>query len=280
MLVKGLRSSPSDRFPEHSGKGVDLRQAVVLACEKLALQGCGAVGESRQEMSPDGPADIQDMRIIHSALRRDLERTTIVASDPALLTDTRRQALGEHTAWMMHTLHRHHSGEDAEVWPEMRRRNPAAGALLDRMDADHRQIAEPMDELESVGSRFGAGTADASELLAAVARLKEPLLPHLAREEQEMMPVVAQSMTHREWHALTQRAFVKGKPVKELAMEGHWVLDNAPTRDRDRMVTVLPAVPRWVLLNLMGGPYRRKRETLWAGTPAADLAPLSIDDCR
>ncbi|MBF8189070.1 hemerythrin domain-containing protein [Nonomuraea sp. K274] len=97
-------------------------------------------------MNHDGPADIQDMRIVHSALRRDLERTRMVASDPALLTDSRRQAIGTHLAWLMHTLHRHHSGEDEQVWPEIRRRDPSAAALLDQMDADHRRLAGPMEE--------------------------------------------------------------------------------------------------------------------------------------
>ncbi|TCC24392.1 hypothetical protein [Kribbella sindirgiensis] len=63
----------------------------------------------------DRPADIDDMRIVHSALRRDLERVRIVASDPELLTESRRQAIGEHVVWLTHTLHRHHHGEDEHV---------------------------------------------------------------------------------------------------------------------------------------------------------------------
>jgi hypothetical protein len=224
----------------------------------------------------DRPADIQDMRIVHSALRRDLERVRMVASDPALLTEPRRRAIGAHLGWLMHTLHRHHSGEDEHVWPEIRRRDPSAAALLDQMDADHRSIAQPMEDIENVAEPFGAGTVPASGMLKTLARLQDVLLPHLAREEQEMMPVVAKVLSYDEWSELGHRAFVRGKPLPHLAMEGHWVLDNANPEDRARIVTVLPAVPRFVLLNFLGGPYAKKRNALWTGTPAADLAPLPI----
>ncbi|TCO15688.1 hypothetical protein EV652_12161 [Kribbella steppae] len=69
------------------------------------------------------------------------------------------------------------------------------------MDADHRSIAEPMQDIENVGGPFGAGTVPASDLLDRLARLHAVLLPHLAREEQEMMPVVAQLLSYDEWRA-------------------------------------------------------------------------------
>ncbi|WP_236052193.1 hemerythrin domain-containing protein [Nonomuraea cypriaca] len=163
-------------------------------------------------------------------------------------------------------MHRHHSGEDEQVWPEIRRRDPSAAALLDQMDADHRRLAGGMEDLEAVAGSFGAGTVPTSEILTELARLQEVLLPHLAREEQEMMPVLAQVLTHGEWHELSHRAFVKGKSLQNLAMEGHWVLDNATPEDRARMLTVLPAVPRFLLLRFLGGPYARKFEALWGGS--------------
>jgi hypothetical protein len=217
------------------------------------------------------------MRIVHSALRRDLERTWIVLSDPALLTDRRRRAIGDHLVWLMHALHRHHTGEDEQVWPEVRRRESSAGPLLDEMDADHRRIAEPIKEIEEIGPSFSAGTVSAPEMLAALARLEEALLPHLAREEREMMPVVAQVLSGTEWKRLGHSAFIKGKPFLDLAVEGHWVIDNALQADRKRMVTELPAVPRFILLHFLGGPYARRFKALWDGTPAAAVPPLTAE---
>ncbi|TCC24393.1 hypothetical protein E0H50_32650 [Kribbella sindirgiensis] len=59
------------------------------------------------------------------------------------------------------------------------------------MDGDHRSIGRPMRDIEDAGEPFGAGTIPASELLDRLTRLQTVLLPHLAREEEEMMPVVA-----------------------------------------------------------------------------------------
>ena len=50
---------------------------------------------------------------------------------------TQRVALADHLVWMMQFLHIHHSGEDRGLWPLVRELNPAAGPLLDAMDADH-----------------------------------------------------------------------------------------------------------------------------------------------
>lgn len=229
-------------------------------------------------MSPNsvGPA-ARDMRIVHSALRRDLERARVVLSEPSLITDRRRRALSEHLAWMMHTLHGHHSGEDKHIWPEIRIREPAAGALLDDMDADHRRIHGPIDDLEAVAASYGTGTASESEVLASLSALEASLLPHLVREEREMMPMVDRTLSEREWETLSDRAFMKSKGVRELAMEGHWVIDNASPDDRQYMLAKLPAVPRFVLLRLMGGPYHRRVSGLWKGTLASGLPPLSID---
>lgn len=220
------------------------------------------------------PADIRDMGIVHSALRRDLERVRIVLTTPGALTDERRRAVGEHLVWMMHSLHTHHTGEDNHLWPEIRRREPSAGALLDVMDADHHRIAEPMREIQQVGSQFAAGTVDAAEVLATLDKLEAALLPHLAREEQQMMPVVAQVLTDAEYEAITQRAFIKSKSPAELAMDGHFVLDNASPEVRELMLSKIPAVPRFVLLRLMGGPYARRRKAAWEGTPAEELTPI------
>ncbi|TCO15687.1 hypothetical protein EV652_12160 [Kribbella steppae] len=64
------------------------------------------------------------------------------------------------------------------------------------------------------------------------------------------------------------------------AMEGHWVLDNATADDRTRVVTVLATAPRFVLLHLLGGPYSKRREALWSGTPAAALPPRALENSR
>ena len=86
----------------------------------------------------DGPADTRMMGIVHDALRRDLAR--IRAALAGAVPEARRRALAAHVGWMMDFLHEHHEGEDAGLYPMVRAVNPAVGALLDVMAADHAAV--------------------------------------------------------------------------------------------------------------------------------------------
>ena len=117
-----------------------------------------------------------------------------------------------------------------------------------------------------------------ADLLAAVAALEEPLVPHLAREELEMMPVVSASITHAEWVAWHESMMEGG--MRRLAFEGHWLIDGLDEESVQVVVGPVPAVPRFILIRLMGGAYRRTRALLWDGTPAAAVPALAVDDTR
>jgi hypothetical protein len=91
------------------------------------------------------------MGIVHGALRRDLLRTHDALTAEPYPQGRQRQALGEHVVWMMEFLHAHHTGEDEGLWPLVRRQNPAAGALLDSLEADHLAISPAAAALAAAG---------------------------------------------------------------------------------------------------------------------------------
>ena len=202
---------------------------------------------------PSGPPDTRTMGIVHSALRRDLERTRIVLTTAPYPEGARRRAIADHLLAMMHFLHVHHRGEDAGLWPVLQRKAPATAQLVDRMEADHARIAPAITALEASASRYGAGAADREELLAALAELGEVLLPHLEREETEAMPVVAATLTQREWDAFEQDHAIKVKSFVELGDEGQWVLDGLDDAGRALMLGLVPTVVRFVLLHGFAG---------------------------
>lgn len=227
---------------------------------------------------PDEPADTRMMGIVHSALRRDLVRARLVLAEPTPLTGERRTALADHVRWLMDFLHHHHTNEDEGLYPMVLEKNPAAGELLAVMDADHQRITPRILELDVAARSYATGApgSDAA-LLAAVEELETEMCPHLEREELEMMPVVSESITNGEWRAW-EDAFTKAKSMKQLADEGHWLVDNLDPARRDFVVHLVPAVPRFILLNFLGGPYKKKATLLWGGTPAADVPSLSADE--
>lgn len=210
----------------------------------------------------DGPADTRMMGIVHDALRRDLARTRAALAGPV----AGRRALAAHVGWMMDFLHAHHEGEDAGLYPMVRAANPAAGALLDAMAADHAAVDPAVERLRAAASRWAASDAERPALLDALIALEDVLLPHLDREETEAMPVVSATITHGQWHAWDQEHNIKPKSLPQLAEEGLWLMDGLDPTRRAIVEAEVPWVPRMIVLYGFGPGYRRRAAARWAGT--------------
>lgn len=221
--------------------------------------------------SPEGPADTRMMAIVHEALKRDLRRAREVLLASPVPRGRQRVALGEHVTWMLDFLHAHHSGEDAGLWPLVRRRNPAAAELLDSMEADHARIAPAADAVAAAALKYTSTTGDSARaaLVAALDGLLEVLVPHLDREVAEAMPVVATSITNREWDAVEQEHNIKPKTTRQLAMEGHWLLEGTDAEGYDVVVHKVPAALRFILLHGFGRVYRRRADARWTPDQSA-----------
>lgn len=220
---------------------------------------------------PDGPADTRMMAIIHNALKRDLLRVRQVLIATPAPRGRQRVALGRHVLWMLDFLHAHHSTEDTALWPLVRARAPEAADLLDSMEADHARIA-PAAEATAVAAReYAATTTDPPRvaLAGALDGLLEVLVPHLDREVAEAMPVVAASISDREWNEIEQTHNIKPKATRQLAMEGHWLLEGIDPEGYDVVVHKVPAVLRFVLLHGFGRTYRRQAEERWTPVESA-----------
>jgi hemerythrin-like domain-containing protein len=216
------------------------------------------------------PADTTIMGVVHDALRRDLARTRdAVAGAPA---DAQRVALADHLLWMMDFLHHHHQAEDAGLWPLVRERNPDAAPVLDRMSAEHAVVEPLLERVLAAARGYRAGPAGRAELLAALDALSEPLRTHLGHEEDEAMPVVAASITDAEWRRW-DREFnpTKGRPIRSVAMEGHWLMDGLDPARYGVLVGLVPAPARLVLVRGFAGSYRRACARRWG--PAVAVGP-------
>jgi hemerythrin-like domain-containing protein len=206
------------------------------------------------------------MRIVHRALRRDLGRARAALGSASPPSPRQQQAIARHLTWMMRFLRAHHRSEDEGLYPLARQRNPAAGELLDAMNADHEAVAPAIGEVESAAAAFnGDATGDrGGRLAAAVDRLVEVLVPHLQREEDEMMPVVSAAITDAEWRALEYEYNLKPKTFVELGREGHWLIDDTSPQERRKVVSLVPAIPRFILVHGFAGAYRRQAAACWA----------------
>ncbi len=221
------------------------------------------------------PADTAMMGIVHSALRRDLTRTSTALSTLPAPGEVQRKALAAHLAWMMDFLHGHHDGEDAGLWPLVRSLNPSADELLDQMEHDHARIAPAMGAVSAATRDYSDSDSVQvrDRLVESLTSLREVLDPHLAREEQEMMPVVSKTLTHEQWERFNQEQYIKPKSKTELGLEGHWLIDSIDPEGYEVVVGNVPAILRFILLHAFAGRYARDCAARWGS--GVSVKPLA-----
>lgn len=224
----------------------------------------------------DAPADTRVMGIIHSALRRDLLRLHLVlAAGP--VPDDHRVELADHVLWLMELLHHHHESEDSALYPQVLDHNPDSAPMVARMNEDHHRIEPAITAFQEAAHTFRDGTPGSQEqLAAALDGLSEVLLPHLEREEREMMPIVSASITEAEWTAWDEQYNIKPLSLPELGREGVWILDGLDDASSDYVVHLVPAIPRFLILHVLGPHNRHHFADLWKGTDAENIPSQSL----
>ena len=141
-----------------------------------------------------GP-DLTVFLLAHRVFRREFARLAvaaeaITAERDAPLTD----AIEEQIAMMARSLHKHHTSEDEEIWPVIRKHDPASAIVLDALEQEHTKI-DPLITMatdRSVPLRHRAVVLD---------ELSDLLNRHLDREEAEGVPLILRHFTKAGWEA-------------------------------------------------------------------------------
>lgn len=218
-------------------------------------------------ITSDGPADTTMMRIVHEALRRDLERARTTLESTATGV-ARRRAVADHLGWMMRFLHAHHTSEDIGLYALVRARADGDArtlAVLDRMATDHGAIEPAMAAVETEATALATDPTEAANrrTIDALTELEAVLLPHLRDEEDVAMPIASGLVTAAEWQALEQEHNLDPKSMSELGFEGHWLIDGADGADRATVLGLVPPIPRLVLEHGFARRYRRHAAACW-----------------
>jgi len=212
-----------------------------------------------------GPADTSTMRIVHSALRRDLAHAQTALTEPPYPDRAQRAALSAHLGWLLGFLHHHHEAEDDYLYPMVRAANPGAAALLTDMAADHNAIQTAMAAAERAAELYGRSADARAELAAELGALSGVLLPHLRREEDDMMPVVSASITEQQWRDWEQTA--AKPPPRELPFTANWLMDSLDAGDNAVVAALIRRgagpVGRWIVTNILVRGYRKAMFRCW-----------------
>jgi hypothetical protein len=155
-------------------------------------------------LSADNPL-FRELQAVHGMIRADLARVTLLAEDAAggAAPEELRRRVAELKSstilWQLRSgclrhcifVHSHHGLEDRAVFPAIRRVDPELNPVVDRLEREHREVAELLDDVER-SLELIDGHPDARErLVAALAALAALLLDHLAFEEESLEPALA-----------------------------------------------------------------------------------------
>ncbi|MEI8412373.1 MULTISPECIES: hemerythrin domain-containing protein [unclassified Kribbella] len=195
-----------------------------------------------QAAAPPGPVDLTAMYVMHHGFRRDLTvfKAAVAATPPEDRTTWR--ALAARWGKFVEILHKHHTGEDAGLWPLLMAKADAAGqATLEAMESEHTEIdpllASCTAGFERLASYNDADARDALEV--RVVALGEHLVRHLAHEERDAMALVQRYLVDADWHRLEKEHFKPAYGPRDIPFVASWGLHELPAehfgRVRDSM---------------------------------------------
>jgi hypothetical protein len=171
---------------------------------------------ARQTPASPGAALVEELLWVHGHIRRDLalvqelSAQVLAGATPddvsaqlgRLQTNSPLWKLRVNCLYYCRFVHAHHHLEDVALFPELRRTNPALGPVVDKLEADHRRVADFLDEIEAAVRQLGRADTPAGRqrIVDTLDGLREHLLAHLAYEEVEITPTLSQWTAWRQRH--------------------------------------------------------------------------------
>lgn len=195
--------------------------------------------EMQDQDARGGGVDFTMMYASHDAFRRDVRRLGEAARTGRAGTPAVR------AGWQAFKtqLHIHHQAEDEVLWPALREalvNRPGDLALLDAMEAEHAGI-DPM--LARIDATMEGG--DDAKLAADADVLRTELGAHLAHEEDEALPLIAEMLGEEGWAAFG-REMRNRQGIRGAGAFLRWLLDDARPDTRRHVLGMLPPPARLV----------------------------------
>jgi hemerythrin HHE cation binding domain-containing protein len=146
----------------------------------------------------------EELLHIHGLIRADLAKVELLAEDcaggaaPAELQARIADLKSSSLLWQLKLgclrhcrfVHGHHGLEDRAVFPSVRRVAPELGPAIDRLERDHREVANLLAAVERAALEVDVA-GGRGRLVAALTELSALLLDHLDREERDLEPALA-----------------------------------------------------------------------------------------
>jgi hemerythrin-like domain-containing protein len=186
---------------------------------------------------------------VHQAQREAISRyrdtvSTLTESERA----RRGKALARWAKGFALELDEHHYVEDAFFFPSLRAKVASAGATLDRLEADHRQLEELLARWPAAARALADPAVPFLPARAAAAELgrelHELLDGHLGVEDQDVLPLFWRHYTAADYDEVFQLAVKKGKKAGMWFVAPFSVDCYPEGPDRDAFLASVPGVLR------------------------------------
>lgn len=202
-------------------------------------------------------------KVIHAAIRRDLDRFVTALQSFPVGNPTRARQLGKAWANFEDQLTYHHQGEHEIAWPALE----AVGVspdVLSVMDAEHDAMAQSLAGADRAMTNLEAAPRKESvdAALAAITALRTVTEAHLDHEEAEIESVYLDQRDSPQIQAMG-RAFGKVSPARGGRFFA-WVLDGATPEEQATVKDMgVPAPVLSMLTGVFGRGYRKDVGSVW-----------------
>jgi len=155
-------------------------------------------------------ADVRDMYMVHTMLRRELGLLPQLVRDVAPEDTRRSEVVGAHASFVCGLLHLHHEGEDVFLWPLLHQRGgKEAQDIVPVMEQQHQGIESANAKVLRLLPRWRSTARGGDELAEAFVRLETAVLEHMAMEEERILPLAEKYVTAAEWRRLGEHSLEK-----------------------------------------------------------------------
>jgi len=181
-----------------------------------------------------------DMIAVHQALIGALEGAPSLVGG-AGESSRRVEVISSYYENVLEFLHVHHQGEDELIYPVLEERCLEEKELLEKIDAQHRLLDEPMAAARTaiVDWRANPSAEGAQSVVDLIGTIDETLRPHLGDEETMVLPIASAWISPEEWGQLPSHAmqsFRGDKPWLSLGL----VREKLTPEHRDAMLAGMP----------------------------------------
>ncbi|MCE5290806.1 MAG: hemerythrin domain-containing protein [Nocardiaceae bacterium] len=202
-------------------------------------------------------------RLVHDAVRRDLDRFHAALTTFSDGDSRRAQRIGDAWRFFATMLTKHHEGEDRVYFPVFADMM-VDQELLDVLEHEHELMHEAMESANDAMSRFEKthSKKDATAAGRALAVLDSVARAHMEHEEVGLEPAMDTLANDGRYRSADRRVRADFSPILAGQFLA-WLQFGAPPTAIRLLHREIPAPMVWLLTNLVGSGYTRMARAAW-----------------